>query len=490
MPGILGILLLGIPYSALGNQQSPKGTPAFPGKSCQVPGSPDWKPEERWVWTQVCEGKIADFNQLEGYGGVLDPKVPEDWPENRILRPAFLEAILLHQPYQGAIPRDGVRIRGAWFTEPIDLSNARVSHVLWLNGCRFDSNVFLKSLRISHVLSFGGSKFHAALSMDKLQAESSLLMRGAQFQDVNLVSAVVNSNLELDGSRVHGNMIMYRIQVGGALFLRRGGEFTGVNLRGARIGDQLNMSGSRFTGPVRMDSIRVGTFLLMQQGAEFVDVSLVGGKVDGSWSLHDAKFHGHLDLSGFKIDRFLDTPDAWPQTLNLDGFSYAHLDKNVAGRGVSWFVNWLRKQGNHSPQPYEKLARALKRAGYFEKADDILYEGKEWERSTASWSRWVWLTLLKMFIGYGYHPIFSLYWAMGFVVLGGVVFRQSEEAKRNHMPYGISYSLDLLLPIIQLRARHYTIDLAGWQRYYFYVHQIMGYVLVSFLIAGLSGLTK
>ena len=52
------------------------------------------------------------------------------------------------------------------------------------------------------------------------------------------------------------------------------------------------------------------------------------------------------------------------------------------------------------------------------------------------------------------------------------------------------YSLDLLLPVVRLREQHYDIDLQGRVRYYFYVHQIMGYVLASFLIAGLSGLTK
>ena len=49
----------------------------------------------------------------------------------------------------------------------------------------------------------------------------------------------------------------------------------------------------------------------------------------------------------------------------------------------------------------------------------------------------------------------------------------------------------MLLPIIRLREKHYKeIDLQGWPRQYFYVHKIMGYVLASFLIAGLVGLTK
>src|SRR5437764_11374454 len=37
---------------------------------------------------------------------------------------------------------------------------------------------------------------------------------------------------------------------------------------------------------------------------------------------------------------------------------------------------------------------------------------------------------------------------------------------------------------------NYQIDLKTWARCYFYGHKIMGYVLASFLIAELSGLTK
>jgi hypothetical protein len=50
----------------------------------------------------------------------------------------------------------------------------------------------------------------------------------------------------------------------------------------------------------------------------------------------------------------------------------------------------------------------------------------------------------------------------------------------------------MLLPVIQLRKQHYKIaeTLEGWVRYYFYFQRLIGYVLGSFFIAGLSGLTQ
>jgi len=56
--------------------------------------------------------------------------------------------------------------------------------------------------------------------------------------------------------------------------------------------------------------------------------------------------------------------------------------------------------------------------------------------------------------------------------------------------WGLAYSLDMLLPIIELHKPHYDIKLEGWVRVYFYAHKVLGYILGLFLIAGLSGLTK
>jgi hypothetical protein len=48
----------------------------------------------------------------------------------------------------------------------------------------------------------------------------------------------------------------------------------------------------------------------------------------------------------------------------------------------------------------------------------------------------------------------------------------------------------MLLPFITLRKAHDDVDLEGFARYYFYFHKVMGFVLGSFLLAGLSGITK
>jgi uncharacterized protein YjbI with pentapeptide repeats len=545
-----------------------KGRPALPGEPCQIESLPTWAPQEKWVWQQVCVGEIADFNKGEHYGGKLNPKIPENWPASRRLRSAFLETLLLHEPYRSALTRDGVRIMGAQFMEPVDLSGASITHKLWLVDSRFERRVDLKGLKSSSVILLSGSKFVDKLLMSNLQVEENLFMREkAEFAEVWLLDAKIGRQLDMSGSKFTGELVMAGLQVGGSLFMKDQAEFAEVRLLGAKIGRQLDMSGSKFTGELVMAGLQVGVGLFMRDQAEFAEVRLLGAKIGGQLDMTGSKFTGELVMDGLQVEGSLlmrgsevrtsipwllifaeiasnldlsgstlssvdltgtrvrgefrlgsgkwqkdakltlrntevgalqDLPEAWPANLELGSFTYTRLggfsrdSADILNRDVSWFKDWLGKQKPYSPQPYEHLASVFLKAGYKDKADDILFAGRERQRSeaTSTWRGRAWLFLVKIFIGYGYRIYYAIYWVLGFIAIGAVMLSASKQGPANGMPYGIAYSVDMLLPIIRLRELHYEIELAGWARYYFYFHKLMGYVLASFLVAGLSGLTK
>ncbi|MGH7381602.1 MAG: hypothetical protein ACREKR_05150 [Candidatus Methylomirabilales bacterium] len=693
-------------------------TMAFPGEPCQIQPRPDWTAQEKWAWKHVCEGIIADFNEGEEYGGRLDPKTSDGWPESRVLRPAFLETILLHEPYRSSVPRQGVRISGAWFKDHLDLSNATLAHPLYLEGCRFDLPVDLSFLRTFEVVSLGGSAFEAEvnmrrakidrglamhsckfagnltmdslevngdlymhehaefadvnlngckiaghfdmsgslftgnLTMNGLKVGGALLMRkvtasgevdlgggnivdqismigahfrsklnmnglqvgglvsmseGAEFAEVDLTSAKIGRQLSMIGSKFTGGLIMNNVEVSGSLFMRDGAEFAevslvkamiendlsmigsqfkgklnmnGVLVRGSllmrgpatfaevhlgatRIGGSVDMSGSRFNGNLDMRSSNVGGMLAMGGGATFRDANLAGAKIEGEFSVSGSTFAGRLnmfglyvgqtmlagnskfegdfevslifadiggnldiagsglpslDLTGTKVrgtfrlgsedrppvrwrtnatltlrntevESFQDRMDTWPGKLELDGFQYTSLSE-LSHRQVCWFIEWLGKQPLYSPQPYQQLANVLRKAGHRQRANDVLYAGKERERKQAKGRQWAWLTALKWVIGYGFRIYYTLPWLLALIVAGALVLRVTNQGPLNGMPYGFSYSVDMLLPIIELSKRHYEIPLEGFARYYFYFHKLMGWILASFIVAGITGLTE
>jgi hypothetical protein len=97
----------------------------------------------------------------------------------------------------------------------------------------------------------------------------------------------------------------------------------------------------------------------------------------------------------------------------------------------------------------EALLAVLK-PGDSSMATKIRYSGRERERSEATGRAWAWLTALNCVIGYRHYRYFATFWVIGFVAAGAFILRVSGEGPRNGMPYGVAYSFDMLLPIIQL----------------------------------------
>jgi hypothetical protein len=346
---------------------------------------------------------------------------------------------------------------------------------------------------------------------------------GAEFAEVDLVAAKIEGTVAMNGSKFTGKLIMSGIQAG-SLLMHGGAEFAEVDLGAAKIGGQVAMNGSKFTDKLNMNSLQAEGDLLMHGGAQFAElITLNFTKIEKNLNLSGSTLPG-LDLTGTHVGgeftlgppatqwtkgaklilrntavlALQDLPNAWPDKLELNGFTYTFLGSlasedanNIATRKVSQFKELLIKHKPYSPQPYEQLAKILRKEGYPDKADELLYAGKNRELSEVEgFLNWLRLALLKVFIGYGYRIYYAVFWFFGFMTVGVLVLRLSRQGPAHGMPYGIAYSSDMLLPIIRLRESHYDFDLAGWARYYFYFHKLMGYILASFLIAGLSGLTK
>ncbi len=695
MRRLLQTVLMGLLLGAFGARAEEPARPVPTDGQCPAAADEHWTPQEKFVWSRVCVGQTADFNTAPEYGGDLDPKQAQALPDSRILSSAFIETILLADKYRRALTRNGVRIVGARFREPLDLRHAELAHELWLDhslleqganfaGVRSTSRITLDGTRVKGVLNFtdaridgdislgkseladlnmfeahigsglslsearsgghlfldllhvagnldmsatefsdmrlfgaeiagslmlfstkssgplsliggeifghvlgdqgqfadltvagthihgqfglprskiGGTldmagvridgnlalnsqsdfnhvrlvnaqlqgnvgidtaKVHGLLDMTNAQIDGSLDMSGAEFAEVNLIDAHVAGFVTLIGSKASGLLNFADARIDGNLAMRDKAEFTEINLLNARIGGVLNLRESKVAGMLNLESIEVHGDAFLSGGAEFSGpVNLIFSSL-GELELASGTFRDTVDITGAQIRSDLvlgplpahwtgksalilhnaranaiqDTNDAWPAKLDLTGFTYrslggVHPDEHdrMADRPVRWFRRWLAKE-QYSPQPYVQLAAVLRDAGRPDAADDILYAGKQRERREATWPQRVWLTALDWSVGYGYHVERALFWVVGFILAGVVVLRVSGEGRRHGMPFGFAYSFDLLLPIIRLREMHYTIELAGWPRYYFYVHKIMGYVLASFLVVGVSGLVK
>ncbi|MBI5638630.1 MAG: pentapeptide repeat-containing protein [Nitrospinae bacterium] len=329
-----------------------------------IPPHESWNESERWLWAKLCRGEEADFNKEPEFGTT---DTDAGWDPRRGISPAFLLAIALNDPWRGAINSRGVRIVGAWIRQPLKFTDKPLDHELALEFCRFDAPVEMGGLHTAHTLSLSHSRFAETLDMEKIKTAKSVHLRGATFGgEVRMPDARIGGSLDMKGARFQGAVDMEKIHVAGSLLLAGALFEDAALLAAARIAGKLNLAGARLCG---VDMSRAHIEGEMRLGRE--------NGLRTSWC-KDAR----LLLGDAFAAAIVDSPDAWPEHLHLDGFVYGSITGDAGGgamaqREVAWLKWWLRRHRPFSPQPYKQLAQALDKAGLPDKARDIRHAATE-----------------------------------------------------------------------------------------------------------------
>lgn len=426
-----------------------------------------------------------------------------------------------------AIIGSNLVMQDATFESSVDLRGAKIGAGAYLsNFSIFKGAVSLNHILIASSLRMNKSTFDQAVDLQNAKIGGALDIGGASFKDeLDAAFSLVGSVLSLEGSKFEGNVIFDGTSIQNAAFLRAATFSRGVSLAHLSVGSSLDLSGSKFEALVNLAGAKIGGELRLGSST---DLPVWWGE-KASLVLRNA----HCSALQDRLD---EEGRAWPMNLDLEGFSYTRLggfenataEANMLVRPTSTYIRLLERDRTASPQPYEHLAQVFRAAGEPSKANDILYEARERRRSSLlkptgrvydnhrdrvyDWvgrrSRWVGMSLLKETIGYGLGARYFLvlFWAGLFTVLGMVLLKfQGTQDQENWLRLGF-VSLDALLPLITLDRAHEAILTSvvvpgtpmtnaviaqpSWLMMYFYVHQLVGWILVTFFLAGLAGLTQ
>jgi len=96
----------------------------------------------------------------------------------------------------------------------------------------------------------------------------------------------------------------------------------------------------------------------------------------------------------------------------------------------------------------------------------------------------------RLFHRFRLSPRIRVCLALGFLLLGWAVLYATGQRTKHGTTLGLAYSFDMLLPLVQLDKKHDDVDLDPWPQRYFYLHKIVGVILTSFIVAGISGLDQ
>jgi hypothetical protein len=470
-----------------------------------------------------------------------------------VLTNCSIESLTAYQLETGNLLLNGttcasaVRLAGAHLTGVLNLTATRLrgsdgvafdGHNLDIggdvcgNGLRADGEVRLTGAHVRGSVDLAdavlrhpdGSPLNASsLTVDQdMHLSGDFVARG----EVRLQGASIRGELDLCGANLAGgdavghkalsadllavgqDMVCTPAAPGGPPFTVSGQ----MRLPGAHVEGRLDLRNARLAndlGPALVaEGLVVGEDVLASGRFTAAGlVNLANARVAESLDLAGARLTGPLDLSRASVHHLVDTDTTWPEEVVLNDFDYGSLSAMAEPGSVRERLAWLdRNARGYTPQIYSHLARTYRADGQDDAAREVLI-AKLRRRSAARRSGRPRLLraaeaasdrFLDWTIGYGYRPLRIVWWLLGLLVVGSVLFQSlrmgglvvpSPGTGPEATFYAPLYVLDLLLPVAGLRLRDDFVAI-GPALWFGTAFTLTGWLLGIVLLAGLTGVFK
>jgi hypothetical protein len=340
-------------------------------------------------------------------------------------------------------------------------------------------SVSLVSAQIASRVNLTGAQLDSrdgaiALNADGASIGRRLIMTHAKIRgEVTACTGHVHSRLTLRGAQLENPggtaLRLAPIEVDADMFGTDMTVIGRIDLTGASIGRHLDLTRARLANP--------GGVALDAKALQATELSLLPAEA----------IQGSVDLSHARLGVLRDDPQTWPQDMRLGGLSYEALEPELpAQQRLAWLE---RNQTSPSPQPYEQLAALYTRIGHPADARQVLYAAERRQRATKALPGRAWSFLQDITVGYGYRPARAALWLTALLIIGSVIYGiwppqpLSTSATPHFNP--VIYTLDLLLPLVDLGQKH-AFNPAGLEQWLSYMLIAAGWILATTIAAGVA----
>lgn len=373
--------------------------------------------------------------------GVL-PQEPT--PDCRI-RAELLRAVLMGEGVK--LHEKGLRLRGAWIEEALDLQGSRIDSDITFGNCNIPAGLnlvgatmkalFVNGSRMGDI-SADHARFNGSVYIrGETAIQGEIVLAGARIDgDLQICDAVISPrgqdavfapSLKVDGSVYLGN---YPYAAGATSLVAEGTLF----FSSARIEHDCFVTRTAVSLNSEADVLSI--FEATEEHGRDVALSLSRAQVGGILYMKENEIgSGLVNLAGAKVLRLSDEPEgpgaSYP--VRLDGFRYSDFSRH-SEVDLSSRLAWLERRPEGTPfvaQPYEQLAAVMIDMGHRQDAYTVLMRKEQMIRaeSRAGMTNpmrravsWVQDRLLRWVIGYGYRPGRSVTLAVLLITALGLFF--------------------------------------------------------------------
>ena len=472
----------------------------------------------------------APYRELHWTGPSSDPDDPSNnlakassWGADRKIRAAVLAWLLTDPAAAKLVHPSGVGVAGARITGVFDLSYQVVTPPLTILNSAIPDGI---DLSYAHLADLDLRRsWTGTIDAEQAVIAGDVVLRLGRYDDVNFYRADLQGSLDCTGGHLIGDQPLSLVEAtirGDALF-HNGFETGGMlDFRLARVGQALSFNDARFTGT----------------GDNGLDAERATIRGALYWVKIGITPRTQLDLSGTQVGSLWDDAASWPAAGNLLITGFVYGDFSGGPGDADQRLEWLDRQPQAmlaQPQPYRQLATVLRANGAAEGATrvEVAKQTALTEYGGLPLSQRIWRLAMRVTIGYGYRPLRALWWVLGFVAVGTVLFRRGYQARlitpteasayeafcrggappAHYPPFSsFIYSLENFLPVVDLHQgtywrpnpRHRPTQgdaacaaetgrealRARMLRWYLWLHILAGWTITPLLFAGLAGLLR